>query len=586
MSRNRKRRGGHASRAQSPREQARHARKDARKQKRADRRVARAAGRRFGLRLSGGYLLLFSAAVAAGILAATATGIPAAGLVGLVAGVLLICTYDGTTWAEWLRRRRRMATAMTPVVVASSDGAAVSLALASASSDATSPTGVRGTGSDEAVVWMRVVPARPFHYSRVSTESTHLGASSGDVTTDHPAIDLSVLEPLMTQGELMLQRIEVITEGMHSMLPTTVARSVATISGEVPAPLAGNTYLKVTMRLDDAHPAVQARAIDGDFAVGTHRAVLSAVARIRVRVEGMGLKVTVLTPEQGRQVSEEMLTWLGDSAEEPHWDHLGGDVAGGVVSVVPSTGPDNQGDWLAVEASRTFAVSRMERGERGRLGIGYFLTYANHDTPVPSLARPLKLRVLRGQQIQAASQIIPAAAPEPLQLPLSPVGSPQPAAYIGGLGVYLGTTQARHPEKVFVQVHRGTGAVLHIAGPVELAEQFLLRLSAQSVTVDVRIPDTGFGGSMWPRFVAGMKSPNVTFDANEDADVVVVAPGGEHGMDPAQTVIVVSAASPTYAPEGSLVRSGDDLVLTTGPDQVRVPWVVKESEKRYMLPPD
>ncbi|MGP9760830.1 hypothetical protein [Corynebacterium sp. AOP12-C2-36] len=567
-----------------PRTRRRAARRD-----RVAARRARAAApkarrrRRIGLRPSGGYLLAFSASVVTAVLALPPLGVSmaAAGAVGLLIGLVALLTVEQATIPEWIRRRRRMSTALSPSVTASSDGAAVALSVASGGGDPTAPTGVHGTGSDEASVWMEVTAADPFHLSTVSTSGSNI-ASTEAPETDHPVITMERLAPLMTHGDLVLQRLEAVTYGMRTVLPTPAGRIAASLAGTVPTHQAGRTFLKATLRLDDAHPAILARATDGDFAVGTHRAVLSSVARIRVHAEGMGLSVSVMSPSQCHALSLDSLNWLGEPAEEQRWRWLGGNKAGGVVSVVPTDNPEHQASWTAVEVDRIFEDVRLERNRHtGEIEQSYFLTYATHHDAAPRLPKALGLSVLKGQQVQAASHLIPAAACEELTITRDPLGAPAPQAYAGGLGVYIGTGSV---GKVFMQVTRGTGSVLHIAGPDELAQQFLLRMSGQALTVDVRVtPSAVDVDDRWQRFVDGLATPLVTYNGNENADVVVVSPGGEHAVPDDQTVIIVSAAAPRFDPAASLIRSGDDLVVTSGRTQLRVPWVVTQSEQGYLV---
>lgn len=537
--------------------------------------------RRFGLRAAGGYMLYFSAVVATAVLVLPSLDIlppaPAAAL-GLVVALVGMLTIHGKTLVEWWGVRRRMRTRLTPAVVAASDGAAVALSPASTGRDPQARNGVIGTGSDEASVWLEITPANPFHLATVN------GAE-----TTHPQLDLEELAPLMSQGgDLLLQRLEVVVSGMRIAQPTSTGRMVSTLPGPLPTHLSGRTFLKATLRLDDAYPAIRARAIDGDMAVGTHRAALSAVARIRVKIEGMGLAVRILTPEQCRQISASVLMLSGDGLDDAHWRQLGGrDGMRASVSLTPRVGkvtPELQDDWVNLPASQVVEVSRLERVDRGQIHHGYWITYGSDSEEVTKVPPALKLRPLFGQQAQAVSQIIPVSAAENLDIPLSPLGGDVPAVFAGGVGLFVGKARS---GKAFLHMAAGTGATLHIAGSDALAQQMILRLVSQPMTVDIRIGDPVPGTpSVWPEFVRRLGRSMVTYKGNDDADIVVVAPGGERRLRPDQTVIVVSSQSPSKKVAASIVQSGaTELVVTSGRDQMVVDATPRQSELEHIVTP-
>ena len=142
-------------------------------------------------------------------------------------------------------------------------------------------------------VWLEVMPR----------ETVDVTVVAGDGVVSRPFIDLSKLSPLMRQSDVVIDSVVVNSMAYDTYLPGYAAgNAIAQSMGKVAAPTGGRTWINVRARVEDNLAAAEARST-GEFDVGMIRAVLSAVARLRVVIEEGGHHVVLLSPDMVRQVS-------------------------------------------------------------------------------------------------------------------------------------------------------------------------------------------------------------------------------------------------------------------------------------------
>lgn len=512
----------------------------------------------FGLKttprhMAGGGLL---AALAFAGVSAVADVAPAA-ISAAVVYLLVAATFRGSTIHEWVQRRRHRRDPLSPAVVASSEGAAVIL----------SPE------RSEATVWMELTPMQKLQV-----------VTTGDTWTTLPELDMDALAEMMDHGGISLERIEAVTAGLSAVLQSGAPTITRTVLGDSQVYLGSRVFLLVTLRLDAASQAIRSRSVGATHAEGTHRTVLQAAARIQIRLGGMGIRARVLSQPQVEAVSKDHLSHVADSLDNPGWSSLGGSDHPAVVMAPQSATAEQVTQWRSLPTRRTFEVQSVARGMRG-MSRGYALALVA-DRALPSLPKSAGLRPLGGQQVQSLSRIVPVASTMPLALPAT---TSTPTTWVGGVGLYLGNSG--DAEKVSLTLTPFDGGNVYVSGGgITLAQQLVLRISALSLTVDVRTNTADDETTrMWEQFVSRLGSPLVTFDSNQDPDVAVVLPGGERAVGDDQVALVITDQIPRRGVDASIVAvSGDDgrsttLTVTSGSEQKKVPWVLTAAEREYIV---
>lgn len=521
--------------------------------------------RTFGLRTTPGYIVSAVIAALAGGLIASYFGSSIYGTVGVavILALVVMLTWRGSTAPEWVRRRRHVSSRLVPVSVATRDRAAVTW----------------DREREEATVWLEIAPATPFSITEVDAD--------GNVGRE--PVDLASLERMMVQGDIVLSRISLVTLGQRMVVSTDAAETVSQIIGQTPTHTGGRTFIVVSLRLTEAHAAINSRSLRGSFVVGVHKTVLAAAARIRIMVEGQGMRARVLNSEQIEQVSNEVLAQTATAADAPSWDRLG-DKGGEVVSFTPSTAAgwveEQRQQWTSVPARRVYEALSLEHASSGRVEGKYQVSHvAQSRSGVTGISRSMGLQRIGGQQVQALSRYVPHAADYEVDVPTRPLegrdGLPL-RVWPGGLGMLVGTTRNR--GQLFMRIDGGLGGALYIVGSELLAQQMIMRLSLSQASVDVRTT-TGRQDrtERWSKFVSNLSSPLVTFNRQPTADVVVVDEGGERDFaDTDQTVIVVSAQPPVTPPAASIVaHTGDRLLITSGNRKYEVAWTMTAQERGF-----
>lgn len=516
-----------------------------------------------GLRLTPTYLLtatFVGLAVLLGVGAAYGLAIGAGAAVAVM--LVMLLSIRQSTIPEWIKLRRGTKRKMSPSVIASSDNAAVIL----------------DQGETEASVWVELTPAAP------------MGIVSADnVSTTLPEIDLQLLADSMVHGDLVISRLAVATVGHAAVIPGSAASVVTGVIGDTPAYVGGRSFLIVTLQLDQAHPAIKARCGQGSYAEGTHRAVLSAAARIRVLVESQGVRARIMSHAQVESASRDLLVLAGNAVETPAWDHLGDGSDAQAVVFTPTTEvtSDRQAKWRSVPALRTLDYTMLDRQPTGVVESSFAIGYLDRSSR-PTLPKSSGLRPLGGRQIQTISRFVPVAGDMPMELPDNDLTHTSAHTWVGGLGLFVGTRG--DGRRVFVTLNDGDGGVLYIGGPTQLAQQMILRMSVLAVTVDIRLGSASDNVvRQWQEFVRRLGSPLVTFDDNPDPSVVVVFPGDEASVSDDQIAVVVSDQAPLETATASIVAStnpstgASELAVTSGSDQITVPWISSSSESRFIV---
>src|SRR5699024_7791714 len=108
---------------------------------------------------------------------------------------------------------------------------------------------VRGT----ATAWLEVAPKDAFALTTVD----------GNDHMSHPPLDVDLLSEMMTQDDIVVSTIEIVTLGHASVFPTPTAQEISRVAGTVPTHHGGRVLLKVTVDMTQAHAAITARASRG-----------------------------------------------------------------------------------------------------------------------------------------------------------------------------------------------------------------------------------------------------------------------------------------------------------------------------------
>lgn len=508
-----------------------------------------------GLRLTPGYAMTATvAAIATFAVGTAALDMDALGsaLLAIIAVILVVATWRGSTLAEWVSRRRKVVVPTRHVVLSSRDRAAV----------------VRDAVAGTATAWLELSPSDTFAVTRVSAD--------GRVSRD--PIDLPLLASLMQQDDIIVSSLEVITLGQPSVKPSAVSQEISRMAGAVPTHHSGRVLLKVTVDTAEAHAAITARSTRGDYAAGLSKTLLAAAARMRIRLDAEGVRAELLTPAQVSELTTEVAPVV---AGKPAWSSIKG-TRTRTAFYTPTGTPnaESQADWLRIGALRTYENIILRR-ERGGVVASYVVGFTTAaDSTVEGQIEGLPLRSLGGQQLQAATRFVPLVSDIPLALPALPVTSVR--AWPGPLGMYVGSTSTG--TRTFMHVPGGSGKTLHVSGSMDLGKQMVVRLSKQHVSVDVRMSSTAEMAGDWRRMVAALKSPLVTFNAAGNPDVVVVPEGVESDYaTSAATVMVVGLRRPAVPPAASITASAPgELTVTRATEQHQVKWATTAAEKSVM----
>lgn len=516
-------------------------------------------GRFISLRLSAGYVLVFSVTVFLLILVGLPFVPDEAQWWWLPAGAAAIAlvpmiAFRGLTIPDRWRVRRNSAAPLSAAMVHSRDRA-----------------GVVWDGATASVL-MEVAPTGPFPVTWVS--------DTDDI--DRTPIPLELLASLLVQLDIHCSEIAVLGIGYRTVLeehkPSQIGEAVL---GNMSWPTSGRTFVQVSMKANRSLGSVFLRARSGSVPLGRDRAILMAAARVRAQLAHHGFAVKLLPVSRVEAVTDEVLSVTGKSVDNPHsgWSGVKGGVQTVSATVAGSWDEDKHRRWVSRSAYRTYERLSLTPGRTGP-EARYTVTFASRDRGMFSGLWMLGLSTIKHQQRPVLASLAPLAATGPVELPGVAVDKARIELYPGGLGVLVGSSADK--GRLFIRIDPDAGQTLYLVGPDELARQFLLRLILTLVTVDVRL---GQPGGEWDRFVRRLSSRLVTFRSNWTPGIVVCDErevSAERVAHPGRTIIAVCSAVPEHRPEHSIIADRDRLVVTTGTDQAVVTWRMDPRERDFI----
>lgn len=468
---------------------------------------------------------------------------------------------NGASFYETLRRSRETDGPYTPVSLREVDGTAVLL-------------------EDGVVsVWLEVMPRNPVDVTVVS----------GDGVVSRPFIDLSKLSPLMRQSDVVINSVVVNSMTYDTYLASYAAgNAIAQSMGKVAAPTGGRTWINVRASVSDNLAAAEARST-GDFDVGMIRAVLSAVARLRVVIEEGGHHVVLLSPDMVKQVSSMVQAGTGrifDKAGRSFFGDPGSTSRAYAMYPRRQVTREQAVLWRDLPATRVFTTTALTPA--GGFGddmarVTDRVVLVTRDNAATTKAGKAGLSVLNRQQRQAATWLVPAVVSQPVAQPSYGLPRTHPVLhYGGGMGTYVGATKTG--GGVFVRVRPGSGKTLHLIGSDVMHRVMVMRMLMESHSVNVRVGDDDVR-EQWRALARRLKTPLFAVDSDERADFVITTSQGHAEVkqeDPNQCIVVVSATTPNMALENSIHVKGTTAVVTTETEQKTAIFAPTPSETAFL----
>lgn len=506
---------------------------------------------RFGLtpgRVMAWALPVIAVAVIAGVF------VPSAVLWAVIVGVFAIVwlfptviDINGASTAENIRRNRVTDKPYEPVRMREVDGTAVLL-----------------EGGDIVSVWMEVAPRDDVDVTTVS----------GDGIVSRPHIDTAKLAKLLRQSDVVIESIAVTTMSYDTFLPGYAAGNVVAQSmGKIPVPSGGRSWITVRVRVTDNVSAAQARGA-GEFDQGMIRAVLAAAARLRVVVEEGGHHVSLCSPEMVTQMTSMMAAGTARVFDKPGRDGFGDETSDTkAYGLYPKRGVKREDavGWRDLPGVRSFITTTLTPGNHDGTDpqVSDQVVLVTRDKQAVQRASKMGLSLLRRQQRQAASRIIPSIASQPVIQPEYPLEDNHPVIhYGGGLGLFIGPTA--QGGSLFIKVRPATGTTLHFIGAVEAHQVLIERMLMESYSINIKLPADDPNRPVWQQLVDNLHSPLLAMDSDRAADFVLTSPQGHADAkadNPTQSTIVVSEKTPNMALENSVHIKSTTAVVTTETEQ-------------------
>lgn len=467
---------------------------------------------------------------------------------------------NGASLYETMRRGRETDKAYEPVSLREVDGTAVLL-------------------EDGVVsVWLEVMPR----------ETVDVTVVAGDGVVSRPFIDLSKLSPLMRQSDVVIDSVVVNSMSYDTYLPGYAAgNAIAQSMGKVAAPTGGRTWINVRARVEDNLAAAEARST-GEFDMGMIRAVLSAVARLRVVIEEGGHHVVLLSPDMIRQVSSMVQAGTGHILDKAGKGYFGdADSASRAYALYPRRHVTREQTvrWRDLPSTRMFTTTTLTpAGGTGddTARVTDRVVLVTRDGSAKDKAAQAGLSVLSRQQRQSATWLVPAVVSQPVAQPSYPLEGLHPVLhYGGGMGTYLGSTKTG--GGVFVRVRPGSGKTLHLIGDDVMHQVMVMRMLMESHSINVLVDDDN--EQQWAALARRLRTPLFAVGSDEKADFVVTTPQGHAAVkqaDPDQCIVVVSASTPNMSLENSVHVKGTTAVVTTETDQKTAIFSPTPSETAFL----
>ena len=203
-------------------------------------------------------------------------------------------------------------------------------------------------------------------------------------------------------------------------------------------------------------------------------------------------------------------------------------------------------------------------------------------------ASKMGLSLLRRQQRQAASRIIPSLSSQPVMQPEYPLQENHPVIhYGGGLGLFIGPTA--QGGSLFVKVRPATGKTLHFIGAVQSHQVLIERMLMESHSINIKLPADDPDRELWAKFVDNLHTPLLAMDSDRDADFIVTSPSAHAEVksdNPDQCTIVVSEKTPNMALENSVHVKSTTAVVTTDTQQESAYFSPTPSEMGFVVRSD
>lgn len=485
-------------------------------------------------------------------------------VVSIVFGVLwlapTVVEVNGASLYETIRRSRATEKNYVPVSLREVDGTAVLL-----------------ENSDTVSVWLEVMPR----------DEVDVTVVAGDGIVSRPFIDLAKLSPLMRQSDVVIDSVVVTTMAYDTYLPTYAAgNAVAQSMGKVSAPTGGRTWINVRARVEDNLAAAEARN-SGEFDEGMIRAVLSAVARLRVVIEEGGHHVVLLSPDMVKQVSSMVQAGTSRVFDKVQRGFFGADDSSTkAYALYPrrQVTREQAVSWRDLPGTRTFVTTVLSPGTSNDEAANVLdrVVLVTRDDAAKARAAKSGLYVLTRQQRQAATWIIPSVSAQPVMQPEHAMRRRHPVIhYGGGMGMYVGATKTG--GGVFVRIRPGSGKTLHLVGEDAMHQVMVMRLLMESHSVNVRVPADQ--ASTWEALGEQLRTPLFAVNSTERADFVVTTPEGHADAkrdNPNQCVIVISRTTPNMALENSIHVKNTVAVVTTDTQQKTAIFSPTPSETGFL----
>lgn len=454
---------------------------------------------------------------------------------------------NGATVAENFRRNRVTDTAYAPARLREVDGTAVLL-----------------EGSDIVSVWMEVTPR----------DEVDVTTITGDGIVSRPHIDTAKLAGLLRQSDVVIESITVTSMAYDTFLPGYAAGNVVAQSmGKIPVPSGGRSWITVRVRVTDNVPAAQARG-DGEFDRGMVRAVLAAAARLRVVIEEGGHHVSLCSPEMITQMTSMMSAGTARVFDKPGRNGFGdetSDTKAYALYAKRGVKREDAVSWRDLPGVRSFITTTLTPGNHDGSDphVSDQIILVTRDKQALQRASKMGLSLLKRQQRQAASRIIPALTSQPVMQPDYPLEDNHPVIhYGGGLGLFIGPTA--QGGALFVKVRPSTGKTLHFIGAVEAHQVLVERMLMESYSINIKLPADDPNRVLWQQLVDNLHTPLLAMDSDRDADFVLTSPKGHadaKAANPNQATIVVSEKTPSMALENSVHIKATTAVVTTDTKQ-------------------
>lgn len=496
--------------------------------------------------------------------------VPSAALWAVIVGVFAIAwlfptviDINGASTAENIRRNRVTDKPYVPVRMREVDGTAVLL-----------------EGDDIVSVWLEVSPR----------DEVDVTTISGDGIVSRPHIDTSKLATLLRQSDVVIDSIALTTMSYDTYLPGYVAGNVVAQSmGKIPIPSGGRSWITVRVRVTDNVPAAQARG-EGEFDQGMIRAVLAAAARFRVVIEEGGHHVSLCSPEMITQMTSMMAAGTSRVFDKPGRTGFGDDSSDTkAYGLYPKRGVKREDAvaWRDLPGVRSFITTTLSPGHQDGTDpqVSDQVMLVTRDKQAVQRASKMGLSLLRRQQRQAASRIIPSLSSQPVMQPEYPLQDNHPVIhYGGGLGLFIGPTA--QGGSLFVKVRPATGKTLHFIGAVQSHQVLIERMLMESHSINIKLPADDPDRELWAKFVDNLHTPLLAMDSDRDADFIVTSPRGHAEVksdNPDQCTIVVSEKTPNMALENSVHVKSTTAVVTTDTQQESAYFSPTPSEMGFVM---